>query len=380
MTYGNDCERLMAGVALDHAGACENECPDPNDPDVNYIGESPAECAAMLFQCDEGWTPFFSSCGCGCIKQQMCGGIGGLLCPEGQICDVTTCAFDASGVCVFAPDACADVLAPVCGCNGVTYDNDCYRLTAGAAFAYEGECESDCPDPNDPDVNYIGESPAECAAMMFTCDEGWMPFFSSCGCGCMKQKTCGGIGGLLCPEGQICDITFCAFDASGVCVFAPDACADILAPVCGCNGVTYDNDCYRLLAGAAFAYEGACEEPPCPDPDDPNVSYISQDPQECATMMFDCVDPGWTPFSDHCGCGCILEGQACGGIAGLLCPEDMICDIRFCAADAGGICVPEPDACYELLAPVCDCYGVTHDNDCYRLLSGAPLNHEGPCF
>ena len=45
-------------------------------------------------------------------------------------------------------------------------------------------------------------------------------------------------------------------------------------------------------------------QPACPDPDNPNVSYVSSDPSACARIRFTCA-PGEVLFSDSCGCGCI---------------------------------------------------------------------------
>lgn len=75
---------------------------------------------------------------------QVCGGIQGLPCPEGQFCDLPAgeCqSADLQGTCVAQGEMCTQQYAPVCGCDGTTYGNDCERIRAGVQKDHDGECE-----------------------------------------------------------------------------------------------------------------------------------------------------------------------------------------------------------------------------------------------
>ena len=43
---------------------------DYNDPTRRYVSRDPDTCAAIFFVCQEGESPFFNECGCGCVIAQ----------------------------------------------------------------------------------------------------------------------------------------------------------------------------------------------------------------------------------------------------------------------------------------------------------------------
>ena len=161
-----------------------------------------------------------------CGPEQLCGSRGLPACPRGSYCDWPdqSCgAVDAPGVCRPEPDACVEVYAPVCGCDGRTYGNACEAASAGVDVQYDGRCRRP--------KQGVGE-------------------------------TCGGIAALECERGLACDYSVneqCVSDMAGVCVPEREIfCIQIYDPVCGCDGVTYSNDCMRRAAYAARAHDGPC--------------------------------------------------------------------------------------------------------------------------
>jgi len=67
-----------------------------------------------------------------------------------------------------------------------------------------------------------------------------------------------------CQDNSEClDNAFCAknrghCDRRGVCLKIPDMCPSVINPVCGCDGITYNNFCVAAVSKMSIAYHGTC--------------------------------------------------------------------------------------------------------------------------
>ena len=367
---GGSCGECLEGYQCLDDGGCEALCEDYwcQDKECGVSG-SDGECDCG--DCDDGNPCTEDLCGQNnkCYPVPTDGTCNdGDACTTGDHCEGGFCAADT------VPD-----------CIGCASGDDCHDfedgdLCNGTLKCLEGKCLLD------EETVISCESPDQCS--LASCD----PATGEC-------EVNDVLDGTFCDDLNFCtELDYCS---GGVCKGLPVDCDDLNSctaddcdPDAGC---IYQNKASSCGDGDPCTINDHCQDGLCVGDFDPacqcEFDADCDDGNACTTdactdwicvnaigpeICFDGKDNDCDGMVDEDDC----EGIPCGGFMEPVCPEGMYC--QYLAgqcdwADIPGMCVPIPDTCLLLWAPVCGCDGLTYGNQCTMEEAQQSMDYQGEC-
>lgn len=235
---------------------------------------------------------------------------------------------------------------PVCSTTNETYANECIMILMGKTKQYEGWCNtpdiSNDVDPTTaqtPDNGYLRPGQTSSDPNCGRCNNIYMPV---CGLNGVTYQN-------FCKLKECAEVEKASDGPCGVLNYTPSEiaqdcpCMSNFQPVCGVDGLTYANGCTMLCAGIAKKSDNACIRP-C------GCTNIYK--PVCTTTM--------KTFDNECLMRCENETKMYDG----KCPSSNPEQCQHCAG---------------YTQPVCGKNGITYDNPCYMNCTKVEKYADGPC-